>query len=105
MPCQTLSRLHSQTWRLHLQKDIILLENVQRGATRKIEDFRSMPYNQRLKELNLTTRETRPFREDLLKVFCKVLKDFGRVENRDYFTISTGNLRGHIYAWSINYPR
>jgi hypothetical protein len=47
-----------QAWRPHLQKDINLLEKVQRRATRMIENFSKLSYQERLSRLKLTTLET-----------------------------------------------
>ena len=63
----------AQAWRPHLQKDIDILEKVQRRATRMIEGFSKMSYEDRLRELGLTTLETRRIRGDLLEVF-KIVK-------------------------------
>ena len=48
-----------QAWMPHLRKDIDLLERVQRRATRVIDEFRGLTYEERLRELGLTTLETR----------------------------------------------
>ena len=56
----------SSVWRPHLQKDINLLENVQKRATRMVEGFKGMDYLSRLKGMRLTTLETRRLRADLI---------------------------------------
>src|SRR5277367_5995212 len=68
-----------QAWRPHLQKDIKLLENVQHRATRLIDDFSCLTYEQRLTRLRLTTLETRRLRGDLLEVF-KIMKGIDNVD-------------------------
>ena len=69
-----------QAWRPYLQKDINLLESVQRRATRMIANFSNLAYDERLFRLNLTTLETRRLRGDLIEVF-KILKGFENVDS------------------------
>ena len=83
-----------QAWRPHLQKDIDLLEKVQRRATRMIVSLKNVPYEKRLNYLRLTTLETRRTRGDLIQVF-KILKGFVDVDCTNLFTLSNTNLRGH----------
>ena len=59
----------SPVWRPYLQKDINMLEKVQRRATRMVEGYRGLDYFSRLKGMKLTTLETRRLRADLLEVF------------------------------------
>ena len=61
-------------------KDINLLERVQKRATRMIEECKGMGYEDRLKELKLTTLETRRIRADLLEVYKIVNKQEGLKE-------------------------
>ena len=48
-----------QAWRPHLKKDIEVLEKVQRRATRMVDGYRGMEYEERLKRIGLTTLELR----------------------------------------------
>ena len=72
-----------QVWRPHLKKDIEVLEKVQRRATRMVEGYRGMEYEERLKRIGLTTLEMRRERADLLEVF-KILKGMEGLD-RDHF--------------------
>ena len=58
-----------QAWRPHLQKDIDMLEKVQRRATRMAAECGKMEYKDRLRITNLTTLETRRLRADLVEVY------------------------------------
>ena len=58
-----------------LKKDVDLLENVQRRATRLMFKDRGLSYSERLRILGLTTLETRRLRGDLIEVF-KIFKGF-----------------------------
>jgi ribonucleases P/MRP protein subunit RPP40 len=83
-----------QAWRPHLQKDIMLLEKVQRRATRMIDNFQKLSYEERLSKLKLTTLETRRLRGDLIETF-KIFKGFTDVNKDNFFDLSSGSLRGH----------
>jgi ribonuclease P/MRP protein subunit RPP40 len=58
--------------RLHLQKDINLLEKIQRRVTKLIYSLRDKSYNERLKALKLTTLQMRQTRGD------RSIQDFQR---------------------------
>ena len=62
-----------QALRPHLQKDIDLIEGVQRRATKMIPNLKNKTYEERLNNLQLTTLETRRLRGDSIEVFeiCK----------------------------------
>jgi hypothetical protein len=84
-----------QAWCPYLRKDIELLESVQRRATKQIEGYWNLRYEDRLKRTKLISLEKRRVRGDLIQVF-KILKGFDKVDYRDYFEISQENrTRGH----------
>jgi ribonuclease P/MRP protein subunit RPP40 len=56
-----------QVWRPHLEKDIEVLERVQRRITRMVEGCKDLSYERRLKKIGLTTLETRRVRADLME--------------------------------------
>jgi len=82
-----------QAWRPHLHKDIDLLENVQRRATKLIPTLKDRPYETRLKSLNLTTLETRRIRGDLIEVF-KIFKGFDDIDSSIFLNFLTQVLEG-----------
>ena len=82
-----------QVWRLHLIKDIKLIENVQHRATRMIRELKGHTYEERLTALNLTTLEARRLRGDLIEMF-KILKGFDKT-GLNISTNQLSNLRGH----------
>ena len=53
----------------YYRKDIALLESVQRRMTKRIQGMRDMPYEARLKQLNLLSLERRRIRGELIEVF------------------------------------
>ena len=86
-----------QAWRPHLQKDIAVLESVQRRATRMIQECKNKRYEDRLIILHLTTLETRRLRADLLLTF-KILNGLDGIHENKIFVRRTVNgicTRGH----------
>ena len=61
-----------------------------------IEGFSKMSYEDRLRELGLTTLETRRIRGDLLEVF-KIVKGFDNLHYTNYLIFSSSDLRGHSH--------
>ena len=59
----------SQIWTPHLIHDILLIESIQRGFTKRIPSLSGLSYSDRLKELNLTTLERRRLEFDLVLCF------------------------------------
>ena len=83
-----------QAWRPHFKKDINLLENVQRRATRLVHSIRDLPYERRLEILGLTTLETRRLRGDLIEVF-KIFKGYDDLDPSFFFVKANTVCRGH----------
>ena len=76
-----------QFWSPYLNKDIELLERVQRRATKMIPSMRNMTYENRLQMLRLPTLESRRLRGEMIEVF-KILKGFDNVDSRQFFKLS-----------------
>ena len=66
-----------------MKKDIEVLEKVQRRATRMVDGYKGLEYEERLKRMGLTKLEVRRERADLLEVF-KILKGMEGLD-RDHF--------------------
>ena len=69
----------AQVWAPYLRKDIIMLEGVQRRATRMISGFEGKRYEDRLKELGMYSVERRFVRGDMIQVF-KICKSVENIE-------------------------
>ncbi len=80
-----------------LRADINLLEIVQRLATRLVRGLRHVPYEERIRQLNLFSLERRRHRTDLILAF-KTFKGEVDLNPSEFFLHPprTG-LRGHTY--------
>ena len=85
-----------QAWSPYIQKDIILLENVQRRATKLVGKLKNKEYEDRLKDLNLIKLEDRRIRGDMILTY-RLLNGEEGIDYRNFFTLSEVpyNLRGH----------
>ena len=68
-----------QVWSPYLRKDAILLEIVQKRATKMISELRHLNYEQRLHKLGLISLEKRRIRGDLIQAF-KIVKGTDKVK-------------------------
>ena len=89
-----------QAWSPYLQKDITLLENVQRRATKLVRRLKNKEYGERLRELKLTKLEYKRIRGDMILTY-RLLKGEVGIEYNKTFTLSDDhyNLRGH--SWKL----
>ena len=70
-----------------LEKDIAMIERVQRRATNLIEGFRDMSYSEHLSHTGLISMEKCRIRGDLIQVF-KMLRSKNRVDFNNFFKFS-----------------
>lgn len=56
-------------WNPYLRKDIDMIERVQHRATRLVPGFAKLPYEERLRRMDLTSLEDRRLRGDAIEVF------------------------------------
>ena len=81
-------------WNPYLKKDIEMLENVQHRVTRIVARLKKEEYRVRLKEMRLTTLETRRKRGDLIQLY-KVVNGHDHIKwNNDLEKIVLGNKDG-----------
>ncbi|XP_076030414.1 uncharacterized protein LOC143018713 [Oratosquilla oratoria] len=59
----------NQVWSPHLVKDIEMVENVQRRATRMVPELKGLSYEERLRRLNLPTLAYRRARGDMIETY------------------------------------
>ena len=86
------------------------MEKVQRRFTRMIEGLKLLPYEERLRKINLTTLETRRIRADMIEVY-KIFQGYEGLDIKDFFELNRdGNTRGHRYKlykkrYRLNYGK
>lgn len=86
-----------QAWCPYVRKDVEMLEKVQRRATKMIEGYGNLKYEDRLMKTGLISLEKRRARGDLIQVF-KIIKGIDKLDYRNFFEISKiGKTRGHSY--------
>ena len=92
-----------QAWRPSLRREVKLLERVQRQFTRMFQRLRELPYEERLRRLQLFSLERRRQRGDLIEAFRQV-KGLSQIEGGGLLQRSTNpNLRGH--SLKLSKPR
>ena len=85
----------STVWSPMFKKDKILIENVQRRATRLVKSIKHLSYEDRLKTLGLPSLEYRRERSDMIQVY-KILHGIDRVDEDKFFTLNRlAATRGH----------
>ena len=80
-------------WFPVLKKDMRIIENTQRRATKLLPDLYNLSYEQRLEALNLPTLLYRRKRDDLILVF-KILNGID-ISPEQFFQFSDTTTRGH----------
>ena len=78
-------------WSVINKKEAILIENVQRRATRLVKEIQHLSYGDRLRNLGLPTLQYRRIRADLVET-CKIIN---KVDCTNIFPIRKTNTRGH----------
>ena len=90
-------------WSPHLQKDINMLENVQRRASKMVLGLHNIPYEQRMQKLSLQSLQYRRTRGDMILMF-KIFNHLIDIDPQDFFTLKRyQNNRGH--NWKVEFKR
>ena len=71
----------TSVWSPHMRKDIQPIENVQQRATNQLPKISKLPYNKRLRQLDLPTLTCRRIHADMIEVF-KILKYYDSDPNK-----------------------
>jgi len=100
---KSLVRVHfdyaTAVWSPYKQKEIELVESVQRRATKQLPGMKNLPYEERLKSLNLPTLSYRRHRADMIEVY-KIMNGLYDPEVAPILPLASDisqvqNLRGH----------
>ena len=84
-----------QAWCPYLKKDIAELEKVQRRATKLVPSLRNLPYEDRLRSLNMYSLFCRRVRGDLIEAY-KLMTGKEKVDSSQFFLPATvKSTRGH----------
>ena len=71
-------------WYPSSRKNIQLIENIQKRATKIVPELKDMPYEERLRNLNLHTLLYRRQRFDLIQIF-KIINGFDNIDVSKFF--------------------
>ena len=93
-----------QAWSPHFQKDLVMLEKVQRRATRLVSGFRRLDYESRLRELDMYSLERRYKRGDMIEVY-KIITGLDNLNVGDFFEFDNDGRRGHSKKLKVKYAR
>lgn len=80
----------ASVWSPHFEKDIEAVERVQRRATKQLENLRNMPYEERLKNLNLPTMVYRRYRGDMIETY-KIISGIYKQNSETFFKFRNSN--------------
>ena len=96
----------NQIWHPYLKKDITMVENVQRRATKMINGMKGKNYEERLRELDLLTLRYKKSRGDMIETYKIITGKYDNDVSIGMFPITDEkNLRGHtmkIYKEHVN---
>ena len=81
-------------WHPRFKADINKVESVQRRATKLIPETREMPYEERLKKLDLYSMEYRRKRGYMIQVY-KIINGIDRIDSELFFQMGPTRTRGH----------
>ena len=84
-------------WYPSSRKNIQLIENIQKRATKIVPELKGLPYEERLRNLNLHTLLYRRQRFDLIQIF-KIINGFDNIGISKFFTFNDNNTHVDIYS-------
>ena len=80
----------------YTKKNIQLIENIQRRATRILPELKGLSYGERLKSLKLPTMHHRRKRYDIIQLF-KIVHGYEDIEPEKFFEFNDNCTRGHLF--------
>ena len=91
-------------WAPHLKKHVKMLENVQKRATKLVDNLNDLEYSERLRKLDLPTLAYRRARGDMIELF-KGFNSYDRPSLSNSFLQSTRPSRKHKYQLISKIPK
>ena len=88
----------------HLKKHINSIERVQRRATKLIDGFKHLTYQERLRKLNLPTLAFRRLKGDMIEVY-KHLNYYDKYTLNKWFEIHDRPSRQHDFQLVVKFPK
>ena len=85
-------------WSPILKSDCDKIERIQHRATKMVQSIRYLPYESRLKALDLTTLAERRQRGDLIQMY-KIMHNFDKYDKCNRFQIINNQVRGHCFKY------
>ena len=83
-------------WGPTYQGDKLLLEKVQRRATKMVKDLKDLPYAKRLELLELPSLQYRRLRGDMIYTY-KIITEKVDIDRSNFFDMRKSSTRGHQY--------
>ena len=90
-----------QSWSPYFQRDIDVIERVQRRATKLVPEIAHLPYESRCRELKIQSLKDRRIRGDMIEVY-RILKGYENIDYRKFFSLNDRMSRGH--PLKLRYP-
>lgn len=81
-------------WFPHLRRHNIMIERIQRRATKLISELEMLSYTERLRALKLDTLYFRRRRADLIQVY-RIINKLDHINFEDFFEFDTGRTRNN----------
>ena len=69
-------------WSAHKKMHVLKLERIQRIATKMVPELEDLPYEEKLKEMQLTTLKERRERRDLITIY-KLMNNLEETDRKD----------------------
>ena len=92
-------------WAPYFKKDIFILENTQRRATKLVKEIKDLPYDDRLRFLGLPTLCYRRVRNDMIQVF-KIMNQIDKLDKTIFFKeLNQSSTRGHSQKLAKSHSR